>query len=83
LSLSVATRNSGVPGNIIAAFPDKRGPSSFVMLGDAHEKFMRRAKTIATNRTKELVRRDILLNGKIKRNRADRGVDAKFLERLK
>jgi hypothetical protein len=74
LSLSVATRNSAEPGNIIAAFPDRRGPSSFVMLEDAYEKLMRRAKAIATDRTRELIRRDILLDGETKQNKAERSL---------
>ena len=80
MSLSVATRNSAEPGNIIAAFGDNKGPSSSVMLEYAREKLMRREKAIATDRTKELVKRDILLDGKTTQRR---GVGATFMDRLK
>jgi hypothetical protein len=45
-----------------------------VMLEDAHEKLMRRAKAIATDRTRELIRRDILLDGETKQNKAERSL---------
>lgn len=66
LSLSVATRNSAEPGNTMAALGDRRGPSSLVMLGYAHEKWVRREKAI-----KALVRRDILFDVKPQRNNQD------------
>ena len=64
MSLSVAIRNSGEPGNTIAAPGDRRGPSSLVMFGYAYEKWIRE-NAIATNRIKELIRRDILGSAKI------------------